>query len=186
MRAASEPELKWNHEQGTRLLEEVWRHLIRSTILKGSDFGTGGGVVDENDDEAPESDEGVDDESDAVFETGSSALSESAPSEPFDFGMTEDCARRINLARTRAVARVIDGAIEVSAARHEQPLINSLSSEEVTASGSNRSRRHNAVANLERLAGDSGNYSNSASSSHSCSTRHHIRSQRECPKMNFV
>jgi hypothetical protein len=66
MRAASEPEVKWNHEQGTRLLEEVWPHLSRSTILKGWDFGTSGGVVDEDDDEAPESDEGVDDEFDAA------------------------------------------------------------------------------------------------------------------------
>jgi hypothetical protein len=38
IRAASEPTFKWNHAQGTYLLEEVWPHLRRATILKGWNF----------------------------------------------------------------------------------------------------------------------------------------------------
>jgi hypothetical protein len=101
VRAASEPTLQWNHAEGTRLLEEVWPHLNRATILKGWDFTSETGDIGHWTEEA-EGEETEGDDADQDFESGHSALSESAPSETTDWSVVrEDCARRMNAARAR-------------------------------------------------------------------------------------
>jgi hypothetical protein len=119
IRAAENPELKWDHREGARLLEEVWPRLTRATVLRGWQFQ--GGISEypverRVDQEAEEgSSQGQDhDDSDSDFESRSSEMSGSAPSEEAD-------APHRRLAWTRGRGVVQDPVIEVRACLHDQP-----------------------------------------------------------------